>query len=135
MGAAAPNVGEYWTDMHWDGGTLGAEQDAARQALCDVLDATAGALSMFDFPTKGILQVCAVAHDGSARLSGVLWCVASEVLRLVTAVVVVACATLLLLFGILCGYTSPSQVLHMHSCTAATPHAHPWHVDQMVFRA
>jgi glycosidase len=56
VGPLAPNVGEYWTDMNWEGSTLGHHQDGARQALCDVLDATEGALNMFDFPTKGILQ-------------------------------------------------------------------------------
>jgi alpha-amylase len=57
VGALAPNVGEYWTDMNWEGSTLGRDQNGARQALCDELDATGGALNMFDFPTKGILQV------------------------------------------------------------------------------
>ena len=58
VGKKAPNVGEYWTDMHWEGSTLGHNQNAARQALCDVLDETENALNLFDFPTKGILQVC-----------------------------------------------------------------------------
>lgn len=57
VGVKAPNVGEYWTDMHWDGSTLGHDQNAARQALCDLLDETENALNLFDFPTKGILQV------------------------------------------------------------------------------
>jgi hypothetical protein len=57
VGVAAPNVGEYWTDLHWDGSKLGRNQDPARQALCDLLDSTGDALSLFDFPTKGILQV------------------------------------------------------------------------------
>jgi hypothetical protein len=32
-------VGEYWVDMHWDGSELGASQNAARQKLCDWIDA------------------------------------------------------------------------------------------------
>ena len=33
-------VGEYWVDMHWDGSEMGANQDAARQVLCDWIDGT-----------------------------------------------------------------------------------------------
>lgn len=57
VGAAAPVVGEYWADLDWRDSTLGENQDAARQALINYLDAAGGLFSMFDFPTKGILQV------------------------------------------------------------------------------
>eukprot|EP01025_Chloroclados_australasicus_P009330 TRINITY_DN13582_c0_g3_i1.p2 TRINITY_DN13582_c0_g3~~TRINITY_DN13582_c0_g3_i1.p2 ORF type:complete len:293 (-),score=40.36 TRINITY_DN13582_c0_g3_i1:23-811(-) len=34
------NVGEYWTDLNWGDGFLEWDQDGARQALCDYIDAT-----------------------------------------------------------------------------------------------
>lgn len=60
------NVGEYWVDMSWEGSELKANQDRARQTLCDWLD-EAKQSSLFDFPTKGILQY-AVQHKQYWRL-------------------------------------------------------------------
>lgn len=58
VGGGAFNVGELWSDMAWSGSSLDVQQDAARQTLCDYIDATGSLkLPLFDFPTKGILQV------------------------------------------------------------------------------
>jgi hypothetical protein len=52
------NVGEFWSDMHWeDGGVLAYNQDAARQRIVNWLDGHKASAAAFDFPTKGILQV------------------------------------------------------------------------------
>jgi alpha-amylase len=51
------NVGELWVDLAWgDNGELEYNQDAARQRICDWIDATEQRSAAFDFPTKGILQ-------------------------------------------------------------------------------
>jgi len=57
VGSDSLCVGEYWTDMAWAGKVLNRDQNAARQKLCDYIDACGRRLRMFDFPTKGILQV------------------------------------------------------------------------------
>lgn len=49
-------VGEFWADLSYGDRGLEYNQDAARQALCDYLDTAGGAMALFDFPTKGILQ-------------------------------------------------------------------------------
>jgi len=49
-------VGEYWTDMAYNGSQLLPNQDAHRQALCDWLDASGSTCRAFDFTTKGVLQ-------------------------------------------------------------------------------
>eukprot|EP00775_Hariotina_reticulata_P007314 gene7314-7526_t len=49
-------VGEYWVDMAWCGSELEGNQDAARQKLCDWINANSKSCTAFDFPTKGILQ-------------------------------------------------------------------------------
>lgn len=56
VGADAPVVGEFWADLNWRDSTLDRNQDGARQALINYLDSADGMFSMFDFPTKGILQ-------------------------------------------------------------------------------
>jgi hypothetical protein len=56
--AEALCVGEYWADLKWDGSELAPCQDAARQHLCDWINGAGKACTAFDFPTKGILQVC-----------------------------------------------------------------------------
>jgi len=62
-------VGELWCDLRWtDEGKPAADQDAARQAICDWLDgvrAGGGDAAAFDFVTKGVLQ--------AALASGELW--------------------------------------------------------------
>ncbi|CAG9460728.1 unnamed protein product [Pedinophyceae sp. YPF-701] len=72
------NVGEFWTDLQWEGSTLGANQNAARQALCDWLDAGQAHSHAFDFPTKGIVQEAAKnceywrLRDGEGKPSGLM---------------------------------------------------------------
>ncbi|KAI8471662.1 MAG: alpha-amylase [Monoraphidium minutum] len=56
VGKDALNVGEFWVDMAWDGSEMRANQDVARQALCDWIDGNKHSAAAFDFPTKGILQ-------------------------------------------------------------------------------
>lgn len=56
VGGEVFNVGEYWVDMEWSGCELNRNQDAARQRLCDWLNASQKTCTAFDFPTKGILQ-------------------------------------------------------------------------------
>eukprot|EP00193_Tetraselmis_chui_P018848 CAMPEP_0177777322 /NCGR_PEP_ID=MMETSP0491_2-20121128/15281_1 /TAXON_ID=63592 /ORGANISM="Tetraselmis chuii, Strain PLY429" /LENGTH=526 /DNA_ID=CAMNT_0019296365 /DNA_START=129 /DNA_END=1709 /DNA_ORIENTATION=- len=68
IGEKAFHVGELWTDMNWEGEGLGANQDGARQALCDWIDGAEKTSAAFDFPTKGILQY-AVAHCEYWRLA------------------------------------------------------------------
>ena len=46
-------MGEYWTDMRWEGAQLVRDQDAARQALCDWIDGNGANAATFDFPLKG----------------------------------------------------------------------------------
>ncbi len=50
-------VGEIWTDMSFSGSSLNANQDAHRQILCNWLDKAGDKAAVFDFTTKGILQV------------------------------------------------------------------------------
>ncbi|KAF6262946.1 glycoside hydrolase superfamily [Scenedesmus sp. NREL 46B-D3] len=50
------NVGEVWTDLHWDDTTLGPNQNDARQRICDWIDGTKRRSTAFDFVTKGVLQ-------------------------------------------------------------------------------
>ncbi len=50
-------VSEVWTPMNYDGSGLTPNQDGHRQYLCNYLDGAGGAVSAFDFTTKGILQV------------------------------------------------------------------------------
>ena len=38
VGAEALNVGEFWTDLQWDGGDLAQNQDAARERLVKWID-------------------------------------------------------------------------------------------------
>lgn len=54
--------------MNWEGEGLGANQDGARQALCDWIDGAGKTCAAFDFPMKGILQY-AVAHCEYWRLA------------------------------------------------------------------
>eukprot|EP00878_Enallax_costatus_P000599 GHUV01000700.1.p1 GENE.GHUV01000700.1~~GHUV01000700.1.p1 ORF type:complete len:487 (+),score=102.77 GHUV01000700.1:167-1627(+) len=56
VGKDALNVGEFWVDMQWNGSELEANQDAARQRLCDWINANGRSCAAFDFPLKGILQ-------------------------------------------------------------------------------
>jgi hypothetical protein len=44
-----------------------AEQDGPRQALCDYIDASDRSLTLFDFPTKGILQEAVQGQLGRLR--------------------------------------------------------------------
>lgn len=50
-------VGELWTTMKYESGRICYDQNAHRQTLCDWIDGTEGISSVFDFTTKGILQV------------------------------------------------------------------------------
>eukprot|EP00878_Enallax_costatus_P012740 GHUV01013304.1.p1 GENE.GHUV01013304.1~~GHUV01013304.1.p1 ORF type:complete len:368 (+),score=80.23 GHUV01013304.1:345-1448(+) len=50
------NVGELWVDLDWGSGDLEYNQNAARQRICDWIDATEQRSAAFDFVTKGILQ-------------------------------------------------------------------------------
>lgn len=56
LGADALSVGELWTDMAWEGSSLAASQDRARQQLCDWVSGAKETAFAFDFPTKGVLQ-------------------------------------------------------------------------------
>lgn len=56
VGGDVLNIGEYWTDLHWEGSSLGANQDAARQTIVDWINNTGKTSCAFDFPLKGILQ-------------------------------------------------------------------------------
>jgi hypothetical protein len=40
----------------WNGSDLDYNQNEARQKMCDFIDASGGECTLFDFPTKGILQ-------------------------------------------------------------------------------
>jgi hypothetical protein len=46
---------------------LAYEQDGPRQALCDYIDGSGRALTLFDFPTKGILQEAVNGQLGRLR--------------------------------------------------------------------
>lgn len=69
VGGDAPVVGEFWADLNWRGSTLDGNQDAPRQALINYLDSADALFSMFDFPTKGILQARRSAHRCAERYS------------------------------------------------------------------
>eukprot|EP00775_Hariotina_reticulata_P007306 gene7306-7519_t len=56
VGKSCLNVGEFWVDMAWAGSDLEPNQNAARQKLCDWVNANGHSAPAFDFPTKGILQ-------------------------------------------------------------------------------
>ncbi|GIL81108.1 hypothetical protein Vretimale_12784 [Volvox reticuliferus] len=58
-GADSLNVGEFWVDLQWNGANLEYNQDAARQRLCDWINANGERSCAFDFPTKGLLQEAA----------------------------------------------------------------------------
>lgn len=52
------SVGELWTNMGFSGSTLNNDQNFHRQQLCDWLDRSKSDVGcVFDFTTKGILQV------------------------------------------------------------------------------
>ena len=52
------SVGELWTNMGFSGSTLNNDQNFHRQQLCDWLDRSKSEVGcLFDFTTKGILQV------------------------------------------------------------------------------
>lgn len=70
VGTEAPVVGEFWADLNWNGSNLDGNQDGARQALINYLDSAGGLFSMFDFPTKGILQVRASARRARSTYRG-----------------------------------------------------------------
>jgi len=57
VGKSCLNVGEFWVDMAWSGSDLEPDQNAARQKLCDWINANGHSAPAFDSPTKGILQV------------------------------------------------------------------------------
>ena len=38
VGAEALNVGEFWTDLQWDGSDLAHNQDAARETIVKWID-------------------------------------------------------------------------------------------------
>jgi hypothetical protein len=68
VGKSCLNVGEFWVDMAWEGCDLQPNQNAARQRLCDWINANGHSAPAFDFPTKGILQVCRRSlHDLPTR--------------------------------------------------------------------
>ncbi|KAI3440350.1 uncharacterized protein J3R85_003679 [Psidium guajava] len=67
MDQTSPNfaVGEKWDDLSYgQDGELNPNQDAHRRALADWVNAAGGAVTAFDFTTKGILQ---------AAVEGELW--------------------------------------------------------------
>ncbi|KIZ03679.1 hypothetical protein MNEG_4284 [Monoraphidium neglectum] len=78
VGRDALNVGEYWVDMSWNGSELAVNQDGARQALCNWIDANKMSSAAFDFPTKGILQEAVGKtqywrlRDGQGKAPGLL---------------------------------------------------------------
>mmetsp|Transcript_21286 Transcript_21286/g.67360 ORF Transcript_21286/g.67360 Transcript_21286/m.67360 type:complete len:572 (-) Transcript_21286:277-1992(-) len=60
-GKASFNVADVWGDAAWEHGVLAYNQDGMRQQLCNWLDQSGGAYtegncSVFDFPTKAILE-------------------------------------------------------------------------------
>lgn len=46
------NVGEFWTDLKWNGSNLNYNQDEARQRLCNWINSNGKSCAAFDFPTK-----------------------------------------------------------------------------------
>ena len=60
-------VGEYWTDMSYEGEYLMNNQNEHRQEIVDFIDASNWRFSMFDFTLKGILQ-CALNKGEYWRL-------------------------------------------------------------------
>jgi alpha-amylase len=56
VGVGALCVGEYWSDLSYCDEGLDYNQDGPRQRLCDYIDTAGGTMTLFDFPTKGILQ-------------------------------------------------------------------------------
>jgi len=49
-------VGEYWSDLKWNGSELERNQDDSRQRLVDWINKCGRVSAAFDFPTKGILN-------------------------------------------------------------------------------
>lgn len=72
------SVGEIWTNMSFQGTTLNPNQDAHRQKLVDWLDSNPSKVStLFDFTTKGILQVAVNGEywrlrDSKGKASGLI---------------------------------------------------------------
>lgn len=71
------SVGELWTDMGFQGSALNYDQDHHRQQLCDWLDRTKAGTTVFDFTTKGILQVAVNGEywrlrDKAGKASGLI---------------------------------------------------------------
>ncbi|KAG1652649.1 hypothetical protein FOA52_009212 [Chlamydomonas sp. UWO 241] len=60
-------VGEYWTDLKWNGSDLDRNQDDSRQTLVNWVNSNGKSCSAFDFTTKGILQE-AVKNTQYSRL-------------------------------------------------------------------
>ncbi len=57
------SVGELWTNMGFSGCTLNADQNFHRQQLCNWLDKNKSEVAcVFDFTTKGILQVAVLGE-------------------------------------------------------------------------
>ena len=70
-------VGEFWADLSYGHEGLEFDQNGPRQALTNYIDATGRCLSMFDFPTKGILQEAVNGQlwrlsDGDGKPPGLL---------------------------------------------------------------
>jgi alpha-amylase len=71
------SVGELWTDMSFHGSHLNPNQDAHRQKLCDWLNGAGTKATIFDFTTKGILQVAVMGEywrlkDEKGKASGLI---------------------------------------------------------------
>lgn len=61
-------VGEYWTDMSYEGEYLMNNQNEHRQEIVNFIDKSNWRFSMFDFTLKGVLQ-CALNNREYWRLS------------------------------------------------------------------
>ncbi|MDD3001259.1 MAG: alpha-amylase C-terminal beta-sheet domain-containing protein [Candidatus Riflebacteria bacterium] len=62
------SVGEYWTNMSYQGSNLNYNQDSHRQELCNWLDNNPSEVAcVFDFTTKGILQTAVKGDYGRLR--------------------------------------------------------------------
>lgn len=62
------SVGEVWTNMAFQGSYLKPNQDAHRKELCNWLDANPSKVAcLFDFTTKGILQVAVNGEYGRLK--------------------------------------------------------------------
>ena len=56
-------VGEFWADLRYNHDGLEYDQNGPRQSLVNYIEGTGNVLPLFDFPTKGILQVCALQAE------------------------------------------------------------------------